>query len=51
MGKLDGLSRSSGEEKSGMEIKFFESRQLLVNKVNAELEAEDIGLQGIHISG
>ena len=29
MGKPDGLSRRSGEEKSGMDAKFFEEGQLL----------------------
>jgi len=51
MGKADGLSRRSGEEKSGMEMTFFEDRQLLVDEEDVELEAEDIDLQGIDISG
>jgi len=42
--KADGLSRCSGEEKSGMEIRFFEDRQLLVDEEDVELEAEDINL-------
>jgi len=51
MGKADGLSRRSGEEKSGMEMTFFEDGQLLVDEEDVELEAEDINLQGIDISG
>jgi len=51
MGKADGLSRRSGEEKSGMEMMFFEDGQLLVDEEDVELEAEDIDLQGIDISG
>ena len=51
MGKADGLSRRSGEEKSGMKMTFFEDRQLLVDEEDVELEAEDINLQGIDISG
>jgi len=51
MGKADSLSRRSGEEKSGMEIMFCEDEQLLVDEEDMELEAEDIDLQGINISG
>jgi len=51
MGKADGLSRRSGEEKSSMEMKFFEDGQLLVDEEDVEVEAEDIDLQGIDISG
>jgi len=51
MGKADSLSRHLGEVKSGMEMMFFEDRQLLVDKEDAELEAEDIDLQRIDILG
>ena len=50
MGKPDGLSRRSGEEKSGMEAKFFEDGQLLVLPDEEENDADDIELQGIDVS-
>ena len=37
MGKPDGLSRYSGEEKSGMDSHFFDERKLL------HLENDDVG--------
>ena len=53
MGKPDGLSRRSGEGKSGMNAKFFEEGQLLdlgEDKNDNEGNAEDIELAGIDIS-
>ena len=53
MGKPDGLSRRSGEEKSWMDAQFFEDRQLLdlVEDGNDnEANAEDTELEGIAIS-
>jgi len=40
MGKADGLSRHSGEEKSGMKARFFNEGQLL------DLEEDDAGEKG-----
>jgi len=51
MGKTDGLSRHSGEKQSDMEMTFSEDGQLLVDEEDVKLEAEDIDLQGIDISG
>jgi len=51
MGKADSLSRHSGEEKSDMKMTFFKDGQLLVDEEDEELEAEDIDLQSIDISG
>ena len=48
MCKPDGLSRRSGEEKSGMDAKFFEEGQLLdlgEDKNDDEGNAEDIELE------
>jgi len=50
MGKTDGLSRHSGEEKSGMEAQFFDEGQLLVDGKDEELDAEDMELPGIDVS-
>ena len=53
MGKPDGLSRRSGEEKSGMDAKFFEEGQLLnlgEDENDNEGNAEDIELEGIDVS-
>ena len=53
MGKPDGLSRPSGEEKSGMDVKFFEEGQLLdlgKDENDDECNAEDIELEGIDVS-
>ena len=44
MGKPDGLSRHSGQEKSGMDGHFFNERQLLDLKndnIGEEVDAED----------
>ena len=53
MGKPDGLSRRSGEDKLGMEGKFFEEAHLLhlgedenINEGNGE----DIEVEGIDFS-
>ena len=50
MGKPDGLSRRSGEEKSDMEAKFFEDGQLLVLPHEEEDDGDEIELQGIDVS-
>jgi len=54
MGKPDGLSRRLGEEKSGMEAKFFDEGQLMAlgeDENKNEGEAEDIELEGIDVAG
>jgi len=54
MGKPDGLSRRSGEEKSGMEAQFFEEGQLLdleEDNDGEEEDAEDVELEGIDVAG
>ena len=54
MGKPDGLSRHSGEEKSGMEGQFFEEGQLLdleEDNDGEEEDAEDVELEGIDVAG
>ena len=53
MGKPDGLSRPSGEEKSGMDAKFFEEGQLLdlgEDENDNEGNADDIAQEGIDVS-
>ena len=53
MGKPDGLSRPSGEEKSGMDVKYFEEGQLLdlgEDENDNEGNADDIELEGIDVS-
>ena len=53
MGKPDGLSRCSREDKSGMDAKFFADVQLLnlgEDKNDNEGNAEDIELEGIDVS-
>ena len=53
MGKPDGLSRRSGEEKSGMEAQFFDEEQLMhleQDKVGKEEEREDMELEGIDVA-
>src|SRR5258706_4900792 len=52
MGKPDGLSRRSGEEKSGMEVQFFNKGQLLAleeDNNEQEEDAEDVELEGVDI--
>ena len=53
MGKPDGLSKRSGQEKSGMHVKFCEAGQLLDledDEHDHEGNAEDIKLEGIDVS-
>ena len=53
MRKPDGLSRCSEEEKSGMEVHFFDEGQLLDHKnddVGEEENAEDVELEGIDVA-
>ena len=53
MGKPDGLSRCSGEEKSAMDGKFFQVGQLLdlvEDENNNEGNADNIELEGIDVS-
>jgi len=50
MGKADGLSRRSGEEKSGIQARFFDEGQLLVDGEDEEPDAEDVELPGIDVS-
>ena len=53
MGKPDGLSRRSGEEKLGMEAQFFNKGQLLdLEEDNNEQQenAEDVELEGIDVA-
>ena len=53
MGKPDGLSRRSGEEKSGMDAHVFDAGQLLDlenNDVAEEEDAEDVELEGIDVA-
>jgi len=48
MGKEDGLFRRSGEEKSGMEARFFDEGQLLDLEENDERgDADDVELEAI----
>jgi len=51
MGKPDCLSKRSGEEKSGMEAKFFHEGQLLDLGEDNEGNAEDVELEGIDVAG
>ena len=53
MGKPDGLSRRSGEEKSGMDAHFLDEGQLLDlenDDVGEEEDMEDVELQGIDVA-
>ena len=53
MGKPDGLSRGSGEEKSGMDVHFFDEGQLLdleYDNVGEEDDVEDVELEGIDVA-
>ena len=53
MGKPDGLSRRSGEEKSGIDAHCFDEGQLLDlenDDVAKEEDAEDVELQGIDVA-
>ena len=54
MGKPDGLSRRSEEEKSGMEVKSFDEGQSTVlgeDENEKEGEVEDMELEGIDVAG
>ena len=53
MSKPDGLSRRSGEEKSGMDKHFFDQGQLLDlehDNIGEEEDAEDVELEGIDVA-
>ena len=53
MGKPDGLSRHLGEEKSGMNVHYFNEGQLLELKNNNIGEEEDVEieeLEGIDVA-
>jgi len=50
MGKADGLSRHLGKEKSGMEARFFDEGQLLVDGEDKEIDADDVELAEIDVS-
>ena len=53
MDKPDGLSRHSGEEKSGMDPHLFDEGQLLDfenDNVGKEEDAEDLELKGIDVA-
>ena len=53
IGKPDGLSRRSGEEKSGMDAHLFNKGQLLDLKNDdsgEEENAEDVELEGIDVA-
>ena len=53
MGKPDGLSRRSGEEKSGMTAHFFNEGQLLDlenNDVGEEEDTKDVELEVIDVA-
>ena len=52
MGKPDGLSRYSGEEKSGIDAHFFDEGQLLDlenDNVREEEKSEAVELEGIDV--
>ena len=52
MGKLDGLSRCLGEEKSGIDANFFDEGQLLDHENNDVVDKEDVKdmeLEGIDV--
>ena len=53
MGKPDGLSRRSGEEKSGMDAHFFDAGQLLDlenDDAGEEEDVEDVELDAINVA-
>ena len=53
MGKLDGLSGLSEEEKSGMNVYFFNPGQLLDlenDEVGEDQDADDVELEGIDVA-
>ena len=52
MGKADGLSRPSGEEKSGIEARFFDEGQLLdleADDADERGDADDVELEAIDV--
>ena len=50
MGKPDGLSRRLGEEKSGMEVQFFNEGQLMDLEEDNIGDAEDVELEGVDVT-
>ena len=53
MGKPDGLSRRSVQEKSGMDVYFSDEGQLLDlenDDVGEEKDMEDVALEGIDVA-
>ena len=53
MGKPNGLTRRSGEEKSEMDAHLFDEEQLLDlenDNVGEEEDTEDVELQGIDVA-
>ena len=53
MGKPNGLSRRSGEEKCRMDTHFFDEGQLMDlenDNVGEEEDAEDVELEGIDVT-
>jgi len=53
MGKADGLSRRSGEEKSRMEARFFDEGQLLdleEDDTEERRDADDVELEAIDVA-
>ena len=52
MDNPDGLSKRSGEEKSGMDVQVFDEGQLLdlENDDVEEEDAEDVELEGIDVA-
>ena len=54
MGKADGLFKRSGEEKSGMEARFFTKGQLLdfeEDDAKERGDADDVELEAIDVAG
>ena len=53
MSKADGLSKHSKQEKSGIDVHFFNEGQLLDlenNDVGEDEDAEDVELEGIDVA-
>jgi len=53
MGKADGLSRCWGEEKSAMETRSFDERQLVAHEgddVEEREDADDVELEAIDVT-
>jgi len=54
MGKAECLSRHSGEEKSGMEARFFDEGQLVYleeDDAEGRRDADDVELEAIDVAG